>query len=173
MRQAVYRGRVVDLGLEHVTLPNGVEIDLEVVRHAGAAGVVAVDERTRVVLIEQYRHAAGGFLWEIPAGVLHPGEAPEACAGRELAEEVGLAAERFALLGSMLPTPGYSDERIHLFLAHGLRAVPLARDHDEVIRRVERVPIGDAVAMVRGGEIPDAKTALALLLAAQRLEGAA
>lgn len=171
MRQAVYRGRVVDLGIERVTLPNGVATELEVVRHAGAAAVAAVDEQRRVILIEQYRHAAGGFLWEIPAGLLHPSEAPEGCARRELAEEVGVAAGRLTPLATILATPGYSDERIHLFLAEDLGAAPMAHEEDEVIRRVERVGLGEALAMVRHGEIVDAKTALALHLAAAVLGG--
>jgi ADP-ribose pyrophosphatase len=169
MRRQVYRGRVVDLGIEHVKLPNGVETELEVLRHAGAAAVVAVDEALRVVLMHQYRHAAGGFLWEIPAGLLHEGEAPEACAQRELGEEVGLVAARLERLGTMLPTPGYSDERIHLFLGRGLRETPMAHDGDEVIQRIERVSLDAAVAMVQRGEIPDGKTALALLLAVHAL----
>jgi ADP-ribose pyrophosphatase len=146
MRREVYRGRVVDLGIERVTLPNGAEIELEVVRHAGAAAVAAVDDTLRVVLIHQYRHAGGGLLWEIPAGLVHEGEAPEACAQRELGEEVGLAAARLERLGTMLPTPGYSDERIHLFLGRGLTEAPLAHEGDEVIQRIERVPLADAVA---------------------------
>lgn len=165
MRRQVYRGRVVDLGVEEVRLPNGVTTELEIVRHPGAAGVVAVDEQRRVVLIHQFRHAGGGFLWEIPAGVLHPGEEPVACAQRELAEEVGLAAGHLELLAAMLPTPGYSDERIHLFLGRELTSVPMARGDDEVIQSVERIDLPQAIAMVRRGEIPDAKTALALLLA--------
>ena len=165
MRRQVYRGRVVDFGLEDVQLPNGVQIELEVVRHPGAAAVAAVDEQLRVVLIHQFRHAGGGFLWEIPAGILHPDEEPEACARRELAEEVGLAAGRLDLLGAMLPTPGYSDEHIHLFLGRELTSVPMAREADEVIQSVERIAVVDALAMVRRGEIPDAKTALALFLA--------
>ena len=165
MRRQVYRGRVVDFGVEKVRLPNGVETELEIVRHPGAAGVVALDEQLRVVLIHQYRHAGGGFLWEIPAGVLQPGEEPVACAQRELAEEVGLAARRLELLVSMLPTPGYSDECIHLFLGRELSSVAMAREEDEVIQSVERIPLADALAMVRRREIPDAKTALALLLA--------
>jgi ADP-ribose pyrophosphatase len=169
MRQQVYRGRVVDLGVERVTLPNGVETELEVVRHPGAAAVVAVAEHGRVVLIHQYRHAGGGFLWEIPAGLRHAGEAPEAGARRELGEEVGLAAGRMRPLGLMLPTPGYSDERIHLFLASVLVPAPLAHEEDEVIQRIERVPLAEAVAMVRRGDVPDGKTALALLLAAVEL----
>jgi ADP-ribose pyrophosphatase len=169
MRQQVYRGRVVDLGIERVTLPNGVETELEVVRHAGAAAVAAVDDEHLVVLIHQYRHAGGGFMWEIPAGRLHAGEAPERCAQRELGEEVGLAARHLQPLGTMLPTPGYSDERIHLFLGRDLVAAPMAREEDEVIERIERVPLTHAVTMVRRGEIPDGKTALALLLAAHEL----
>jgi ADP-ribose pyrophosphatase len=172
MRRQVYRGRVVDLGIERVILPNGGETELEVVRHAGAAAVAAVDDDQRVVLIHQYRHAGGGFLWEIPAGVLHGGEAADAGAQRELGEEVGLRATRLERLGTMLPTPGYSDERIHLFLGRGLTPAPVAHEADEVIQRIERIPLGDAVAMVWRGEIPDGKTALALLLAQHALEAA-
>jgi len=173
MRRQVYRGRVVDLGIEHVTLPNGVETDLEVLRHAGASAVAAVDEQRRVVLIRQYRHAGGGYLWEIPAGMLSPGEAPEACAQRELAEEVGLRAGRLVALGTMLPTPGYSDECIHLFLARDLEPATMAHEEDEVIEQIERVPLDEALAMVRAGAIVDAKTALGLYRAADALGGVA
>jgi ADP-ribose pyrophosphatase len=173
MRRQVYRGRVVDLGIEHVVLPNGVETDLEVLRHAGASAVAAVDEERRVVLIRQFRHAGGGFLWEIPAGILNPGEAPEACAQRELAEEVGLRAGRLVGLGTMLPTPGYSDERIHLFLGRELETAPMAHEEDEVIQEIERFPLDEALAMIRSGAIVDAKTALGLYRAADALRGVA
>ena len=83
----IYQGRIVDLHLERVALPNGTVVDLEVIHHVGAAAVAAADEQGRTVLIRQYRHAAGGFIWELPAGLLAPGETPAACAGRELREE--------------------------------------------------------------------------------------
>ena len=167
MRREVYGGRVVDLGIERVTLPSGVEVDLEIIRHKGASAVVALDEAGRVVLIRQFRHAAGGFIWELPAGVLdRAGEAPEACAARELREETGLHASALTHLGTILTTPGFTDERIHLFLARDLTQQDTARDHDEVIADVARFPLGDALAMVRRGDIVDAKTICGLHLAA-------
>jgi ADP-ribose pyrophosphatase len=170
MRRQLYRGRIVDLGIEGVTLPNGVEVELEVIRHPGASAVVAVDDGGRVVLIRQFRHAAGGFIWELPAGVLdHPGEAPEACAGRELLEETGLRAGRLTRLGAILTTPGFTDERIHLFLARDLREERHAQENDEVIAEIARQPLRDALAMTRRGEIVDAKTICGLHLAAALL----
>jgi len=170
VRREIYRGRVVDLRVERVTLPNGVTVDLELMHHPGAAAVVAVDDQGRVVLIQQYRHAAGGFLWELPAGVLaSPDEAPAACAARELREEVGLVAEELTPLGSVLTTPGFCDERIHLFLARGLRDEGHQRDFDEVIARVERMALGEALAMIRSGAIVDGKTIAGLYLASAAL----
>jgi len=169
MRRQIHRGRVVDLGIEDVTLPSGDTIELEIVRHAGAAAVAAVDDEGRVVLIRQYRHAAGGFIWEIPAGILHAGEAPVVCAARELREEVGLGAGTLAPLGSIMTTPGFTDERIHLFLGRDLTDGETDRDDDEVIDEVRRVPLRDALAMVRGGEIVDSKTIAGLHLAAVEL----
>jgi ADP-ribose pyrophosphatase len=168
MRREVYAGRVVDLGIERVTLPGGVEVDLEIIRHKGASAVVALDDAGCVVLIRQFRHAAGGYIWELPAGVLdHPGESPEACAARELREETGLRAGRLAPLGAILTTPGFTDERIHLFVAHDLGQADVERDRDEVIAEVARVPLGEALAMVRRGEIVDGKTICGLHLAAE------
>lgn len=170
MRREVYQGRVVRLGIERVTLPNGRAVELEIVRHDGAAAVVAVDDRRRVVLLRQYRWAAGGELWEIPAGVRDDPEEPaEACARRELGEEAGLAADALTPLGRILPTPGYSTEAIDIFLASGLRDVALGREPDEAIAEVRRVPLEDALAMVDAGEIVDAKTIAGLHLAARRL----
>jgi ADP-ribose pyrophosphatase len=169
MRQQVFRGRIVDLGIERAVLPNGVEVELEIVRHVGASAVAAVDDDGCVVLIRQYRHAAGEYLWEIPAGLLNPGESPEACAQRELAEEVGLTARTLRPLGTMLPTPGYSDERIHLFLGLDVEAARMAHERDEVIERIERIPLDEALRMVHQGGVPDAKTALGLHLAAAAL----
>ena len=174
MAQEIYRGRVVDLRLEEVRLPNGASVALELLRHKGASAVAAVDEHGRVVLIRQYRHAAGGYLWELPAGVLATeAEPPADCARRELREEAGLAARTLEPLGVMLTTPGFCDERIHLFLARGLRAGAGEQGADEVIAEVARVPLARALAMVRGGEIIDAKTICGLHLAAAALGVAA
>jgi ADP-ribose pyrophosphatase len=170
MRRQIYRGRIVDLGIERVTLPNGTEVDLEIVRHGGASAVVAVDEEGRVVLIRQFRHAAGGFMWELPAGVLdHPGESPAACAGRELLEEAGVRAARLTHLTTIFTTPGFTDERIHLFLAQDLREEAHAREHDEVIAEVARPPLREALGMIRRGEIVDSKTICGLHLAGAAL----
>ena len=170
MRREIYRGRIVDLGIERVTLPNGAEVELEVIRHQGASAVVAVDDAQRVTLIRQFRHAAGGFIWELPAGVLdQPGEKPEDCAGRELLEETGLRAGRLTHLATILTTPGFTDERIHLFLAQELREERPAHGHDEVIAEIARTPVRDALAMIRRGDIVDSKTICGLYLAASLL----
>lgn len=169
MERQVYKGRIVDLRIERVALPNGTTVDLELIRHAGASAVAAVDEAGRVVLIRQYRHAAGGYVWELPAGVLDPGEAPERCAVRELREEAGLAVAELRQLGTIFTSPGFCDERIHLFLARGLSEEGHAHEDDEVIAEVRRVPLPDALAMVRRGEIVDGKTIAGLYLAAAAL----
>jgi ADP-ribose pyrophosphatase len=159
--QRLYKGRIIELRLEEVTLPNGVTARLEIVRHPGAAAIVPLHDNGDVTLIRQYRHAAGGFIWEIPAGVLHPGEEPSACAARELREETGLLASEIVALGTYLPSPGFCDERIHLFLARGLTEVDQQLDHDEVLS-VARKPLTEALAMIRAGEIQDGKSIAAL-----------
>jgi ADP-ribose diphosphatase len=170
VRREIYRGRIVDLGVEPVTLPNGAHVELEVVRHPGAAAVVAVDDAGCVVLIRQFRHVAGGYIWEVPAGILdHPGETPEECAGRELLEETGLHGGRLTRLATVLTTPGFTDERIHLVLAQDLREEQAAPAHDEVIAEVVRMPLREALAMVRRGDIVDSKTICGLYLAATAL----
>src|SRR5215470_879541 len=164
----IYKGRIVDLRLDEVDLPNGQSVTLEVIHHPGAAAVVAVDAQGAVTLIRQFRHAAGGFIWEVPAGTLNPGEAPEACARRELREEAGLVATSWTALGSILTTPGFCDERIHLFLARRLSEDTQALDHDEVLT-VSRVPLHRALEMIRRGELDDAKSIAALHRAAVEL----
>lgn len=165
----VYRGRVVHLRLETAHLPGGQLVELEVVRHSGAAAVVAMDESSRVVLLRQFRHAAGGEIWEIPAGRLEPGENPEQCARRELAEEAGIETVQLEPLGEIFTTPGFSDERIQLFLARGLTFGIPRREADEEIREVRAVPLQEAISMVIAGQIPDAKSALGILLARERV----
>jgi ADP-ribose pyrophosphatase len=170
MVRTIYDGRLVKLRVEDVTLPNGVTVALELMRHPGAAAVAAVDDAGRVTLIRQYRYASGGWLWEIPAGILDgPDESPAACAARELREEVGLTARELRPLGSIFTTPGFCDERIHLFLARGLTHVGHSHDDDEVIAEITAVPLAEAVAMIRRGEITDAKTIAGVFLAAEAL----
>jgi len=166
----IYKGRIVDLRLEDVTLPNGRTVALELMRHPGASAIAAVDEKGRVVLIRQYRHAAGGYIWELPAGVLDgPDETPVACAARELQEEVGLVAAEFRHLGTIVTTPGFCDERIHLFLARGLTETRNAHGHDEDIAEIARVPLREALARIRSGDIVDGKTIAGLYLSAAAL----
>lgn len=140
---------------------------MEIIRHKGAAAVVPVlspltsDDPT-ILLIRQFRHAAGGSIWEIPAGVLAPGESPEACARRELKEETGAEAGTIKRLTTILTTPGFTDERIHLFLATDLTVGEPARESDEFIE-TGTMPLSRCLAMIKEGEIQDGKTIAAIL----------
>jgi len=170
MGQQIYKGRIVDLRVEQVTLPNGTTVELELMHHGGASAVVAVDDGERVILLRQYRHAAGGYIWELPAGILDsPGEPPEACAARELREEAGVAAGELAHLGTIFTTPGFCDERIHLFLARRLTETGHGHEPDEVIAEIARIAFPEALAMIRRGDIVDAKTIAGLHLASAAL----
>ena len=115
----IYKGKVVILNVETVTLPNGATVDLEVIRHPGAAAIVPMKDDGTVILIRQFRHAAGGFIYEIPAGKLHPGEDPRDCAARELEEEIGYRASSFELLTSIFTAPGFADELQRFFVSVG------------------------------------------------------
>lgn len=168
MRRKIHEGRIIDVEVEALRLPNGVDVELDIVRHPGAAAIVAATP-TEVVLIRQYRFAGGGYLWEIPAGTLHPGETAEACARRELREEAGLDADEIDALGSILTTPGFCDERIHIYLARGLRQFGTRHDADEVITEIRRVSWGQLGAMMDRGEIVDAKSLVGLYHAARAL----
>jgi ADP-ribose pyrophosphatase len=164
----IYKGRIVDLRLETVTLPNQVTVTLEMVRHPGAAAIVPVHEDGSVTLVRQYRHAAAGYIWEIPAGKLDAGEEPASCAARELREEAGLTAGELVRLGMIFTAPGFCDERIHLFLARQLTATAQQLDEDEVLS-VSRIPLSQALDMIGSGAIQDAKTIAGLHHAAAYL----
>jgi ADP-ribose diphosphatase len=169
-RRPVLKLGIVDVGVENVSLPNGVTVDLAVIRHPGAAAIVALDTDGTIAMLKQYRHAVGGWIREIPAGCRNGDEPAAECARRELREEAGLIATRWDRLGSIVTIPSFCDERIDLFLARDLAAAPRELDHDEVIV-VERVKFDDALAMVRNGEIIDAKTIVALHHAQAMLRG--
>lgn len=165
--ERVYDGRVIDLDRDTVRFPDGSTGVLEMVRHPGASAVVpfldAADSHDpRIVLIRQFRHAADGYVWEIPAGRLDPGEAPEECAARELEEETGLSARRIERLLTIYTTPGFTDERIHLFAAHELTEGSHHREADEFVE-VHRLRRSEIEGMIRAGEIVDGKTLTALL----------
>jgi len=164
----VYTGRVVSLDVDEVRFPNGSTGELEMIRHSGASAVVPLLDSANadpdVVLIRQYRYAADGYLYEIPAGRLDPDESPEKCAERELREETGYSAGRLRQLTTIYTTPGFTDERIHLFVAEDLTNGVATPEADEFME-IHQVPLSQAVAMIHAGEIVDAKTAIGLLLA--------
>lgn len=164
-----FRGRVVRVNVEKVTLPNGARAVLDVVHHPGGAAVVALDDQGRVCMLRQFRHAAGGWVWELPAGKLEPPEPPAVCARRELVEEAGRTARRWDPLGTYLSSPGVFTEVIHLYLARDLEPVPQAHERHEVIE-VHWVPFQDAWRKAVDGEYVDGKTLLGLLRAHARLE---
>ncbi len=163
----LYRGRVINVDHDTVGFPDGSTGVLEMIRHPGAAAVVPfLDDPAspdpRVLLIHQFRHAADGVLWEIPAGTLEPGEPPEACARRELSEEAGMEAGKLGRLTTIFTTPGFTDERIHLYLATALSPVALARDEDEFIT-VHEKRWSEVGKMIKSGKIKDGKSLCALL----------
>ena len=164
MRRSIHRGRVGDFGIETVTLPNGITVELEILKHPGASAVVPVHVDGSITLIRQYRHAAGGMIYEVPAGKLEPGEDPRLCAVRELTEETGLVAGNLRHLTTIFTTPGFTDEVIHLYVATDLTEVAARPEADEVIERVN-LPKEQVLAMIRSGEITDAKSICAVLLA--------
>ena len=166
----VYTGKVISLDVDTVRFPDGSVGELEMVRHPGASAVVPflsdpAGEDPQVLLIRQYRYAAEGYLYEIPAGRLNPAEDPRDCALRELKEETGCSAERVDELFMMYTTPGFTDERIHLFMATGLTSGETKHEADEFLEP-QPMPLSQALQMIRAGEIQDSKTALGLLFAA-------
>lgn len=162
-RRVIHDGRIGEFGVDTVTLPNGLTVELEVLHHPGAAAVVPLHDDGTVTLIRQHRHAAGGMIWEIPAGKLEPGEDPMECARRELEEEAGVSSGSLRHLSSILTTPGFTDEVIHLYVATDLGEVPMRQEADEVIER-HRIAGAEVLAMIRRGEIRDAKSIVGLLL---------
>ena len=164
----VRKGRVFDFYAENVTLPNGVTLDMEIIRHPGAAAIVPVLQDQSVLLLKQYRHAVGSFIWEIPAGTLESGEDPMQCARRELVEETGYAGGRFEKLAEITPLPAYSDERIHIYLATDLVPAQQKLDADELLS-VHPVGLKRSLEMIGEGKIQDAKTIIGLQLAAKRV----
>jgi ADP-ribose pyrophosphatase len=165
--ERIYTGRVLNLDLDSVAFPDGSTGKLEMVRHPGASAVLPFlddprDPNPRVVLIRQFRHAADDFILEAPAGRLDPGETPEACARRELEEETGYRATTLERLTTIYTTPGFTDERIHLFLATGLEAGDHRRESDEFLE-LHRMAWRDVLMLVEAGKIVDGKTLATIL----------
>ena len=163
----LYSGRIVNLDLDSVRFPDDSVGQLEMLRHPGAAAVVPFldppgSADPRVVMIRQFRHAAGGYIWEVPAGRLDSGEPPEACAARELEEETGMRARSLQRLTTIYTTPGFTDERIHLFLADGLEPGAEHREADEFME-LHTLHWSEVLALVERGEIVDGKTLVSLL----------
>ena len=166
--KTIYQGRVITLNEERVKLPNNVTCKLEIVRHPGGAAVVAINENKQVCLLKQYRHAADGWLWELPAGKLESEESAEKTAIRELREEAGVIASHWQGLGKIITSPGVLTEIIYLYLARGLELVAQEIEEEEVIES-HWVNYEDALAWIRQGKIEDAKTIIGIYKALQHL----
>lgn len=164
-----HRGRVITVSTERLRYANGREYDLDFIRHPGAAAVVPLDAANRVCVVRQYRHGAGDFLWEIPAGKLDPGEPPEACAERELREETGIVARSWTPLGPYLSSPGILNEIIHLYLARDLIVGAATPDADEDLE-LQWVPFSLALERVLCGDWNDGKSVAALVRANHALQ---
>lgn len=161
-RNEIYRGRIIDLHVDTVRLPNGHESTREVADHPGGVAVIALDESDNVLTVKQYRYVFSRVLEEIPAGKLEPGEDPCAAALRELKEETGAIPARFTPLGRLLVSPGCYSEVLHLYLAEGLSFGAQSPDEDEFLE-VYRTPFREMLARVMRGEIEDAKTVCGVL----------
>jgi len=166
----IYTGRIVSLDVDTVRFPDGSTGELEMIRHPGASAVVPFlsdprGEDPQVLMIRQYRYAADGYLYEIPAGRLDPGEDPRDCAIRELKEETGCTADQVDYLLTMYTTPGFTDEKIHIYMATGLVAGETKHEADEFLD-LHPILLSRALEMIEAGEIRDGKTALGLLFAA-------
>lgn len=169
--QRIYTGKIITVDRDTVRFPDGSVGEMDMVRHPGASAVVpfltdVASDDPQILLLRQYRYAAGQYLYEVPAGRLDPGESPNDCAVRELREETGCAASSIEYLFTMFTTPGFTDERIHVFLATGLTRGATSHEVDEFMT-VETVTLSHALRLIQEGQIKDAKTALAILFAAR------
>ena len=159
----VYHGKILSLELDEIQEEGGAKALREVVRHRGSVAAIPVDDQGRIVLVRQYRHPVGEALWEVPAGILEKDESPEQAVRREVEEEVGRRAGHVERLALFHPTPGFCDEVLHLFRATALQEAPLHPDEDEVLE-VKWYTLDEARALLRAGEVKDAKTIIALLM---------
>jgi ADP-ribose pyrophosphatase len=171
LSKEIYRGRIFNFVSEALTLPNGRNTEMAFIHHPGSTAVVPLLDDHTVVMELQYRHPAGEYLLEIPAGTLASGESPLDCARRELKEETGFDAKEFVKLGKIHIIPAYSDEVIHIYIAKGLTPSKQNLDDDEIIE-VINYPLKQALQMVDKGRITDALTVLSLQMAWNRLQGA-
>ena len=167
--EEVYRGRIIYVHRDRVGLPDGGEGVREIVEHSGGVAVIPVDDEGNVWCVRQYRYAFAEHMLEVPAGKLEPGEDPLECAVRELSEETGFTAENYTFLGALLPSPGYCKETLYLYLATGLKPGKAHLDPGEFLD-VERHSLTELTEMVLRNELPDAKTAMAVLKANYILE---
>jgi ADP-ribose pyrophosphatase len=166
-KQNHFKGRVIEVNVERVELPNGNVADLEIIHHPGGAAVAAINDRREICLLRQFRHAANGWLWELPAGKIDNREPPLQTAQRELEEEAGVIARRWDSLGDMVSSPGVFTEVIHLYLATDLQAAA-ARPEEHEVLEVHWKPLEEAVRMARMGELRDAKSLVGVFRAAAR-----
>lgn len=171
-REPIYQGKVIEVAVETVELPDGQAVALEMVHHPGGAAAVALDEHERVCLLRQYRHAARGWIWELPAGRLDAGETPLVTARRELAEEAGLIADEWIDLGALHSSPGIFDEVIYLWLGRSLSEQPTAHESGEVIE-IHWMPLRQALDWCNDGTITDSKTLVGLYRAGAYLNAQA
>jgi ADP-ribose pyrophosphatase len=162
--ETIHNGRVFKLITENITLENGVVTDMDYIQHPGATAIVALKDHGHLIMLKQYRHALNTYIWEIPAGTLDSGETIDNCAQRELVEETGYSADQWHRLGEITPVPGYSNERIHIYLATELKPAARNLDDDEMIT-VHEIKFDAAVEMIKNGEIQDSKTIASLFLA--------
>lgn len=167
--ETLLTGRVFTIQRDLVKTPDGRQTTYDIIHHGGSVLIVPVDQEGNLLFVRQYRHAAGKDLLELPAGTLAEGEAPEACAARELREETGFAAGKLEKVGQFYLAPGYSSEFMHVFVARDLRPDPLESDIDEFLT-LETIPLDAALAMAERGGVPDAKSLAGLFLARAYLE---
>ena len=168
MKTKIYEGKIIDLSVEKVTLPNGAIAELELITHPGASAVVPLKDSQTVVLIRQYRHAVGEYIYEIPAGKLHFGEDPRDCAMREVEEEIGYKIGNLEPLLSFFTTPGFTDEIIHIYLGENLTLGTQDLGEDEVLEVIE-MPLAKTIELIKDGSIKDGKTIIGLQAAYLKL----
>lgn len=164
----IFHGRIIDLRIEQFEAPDGSTGQLEVARHPGGAAVVAINANHEVCMLRQFRHCAGGWIDELPAGKIDNKEPPESTASRELEEETGITAKRWQTLGKIVSTPGFCDEVIHLYLAQDLQQGEAQLEQGEFIQTYW-LPFEQALSKAQNGEFTDAKTVIGLLRAAPYL----